>query len=201
MTVEVRRRDQWILRLTPRALRLKIEGCQRHLQSDGEPWPRAWDCPSPARPHGAEAGRARNSGAARMIPATPYSHRCSCKCGCFGDPAENCDGLCKRCWLEWCQGSESHAPLQPNSYLDTYGIGNIWTGWVISQAPELVAQTPKALLRPESPRSCPECGQQMVRRPGAWKCYPLRHEETVVIPEKIVLPRSPSIKVLEVCLP
>ena len=43
MTVTVRRRDQWILRLSPRALRLKIEGCQRHLQSDGEPWPRAWD--------------------------------------------------------------------------------------------------------------------------------------------------------------
>jgi len=43
MTVKLRHRDQWIFRLTPAALRLKIEATRRWLQTDGEPWPGAWD--------------------------------------------------------------------------------------------------------------------------------------------------------------
>lgn len=136
-----------------------------------------------------------------MTPPTPFSGRCACRCACLSGRDRHCNGLCERCWLEWCQGSETHAPVEPNSYLDTYGVGNIWTGWIIGQAPELVAQTPEALLRPETPRRCPGCGQRMARRPGGWKCYSACHKETVVVPAKIPLPRSPSIKVLEVCLP
>lgn len=131
----------------------------------------------------------------------PYSDRCACRCACQLGPAQHCNGLCESCWLEWCRGSESHAPVEPNSYLDTYGISGIWTGWVISQAPELVAETPKALLRPEVAPHCPDCGQPMVRRPGAWKCYSIRHKRPVVVLAKVVLPRSPSIRVLEMCLP
>lgn len=129
------------------------------------------------------------------------SNRCSCRCDCLCGPAHRCDGLCEECWLEWCRGSESHAPAAPNSYLDTYGVGNIWTGWVISQAPELVAQTPAALLRPEAPRRCPLCSQQMTRRPGGWKCYSPCHQQPVVILEKPTFPRSPTINALELCLP
>lgn len=43
MNAKLRRRDRWILGLSPRALCLKIEGSRRHLESDGEPWPHAWD--------------------------------------------------------------------------------------------------------------------------------------------------------------
>ena len=88
-----------------------------------------------------------------------------------------------------CQGSAEHAPITGNSYLETYGIGNIWTGWLISRAPELAAETPEVLLRPEKPRFCPVCpgSQLMARRPGGWKCY--RHEPPVVILEEARIPR------------
>jgi hypothetical protein len=123
---------------------------------------------------------------------------CACRCGCPRGPAQRCNGLCERCWLEWCQGSETHAPLANSSYMGTYGLGNIWTGWLISKAPELIAETPEALLRPEAARRCPSCGQQMSRRPGGWKCY--RHEPPIVILEEVRLPRSPQIDVIG-CLP
>lgn len=43
MPVKARRRDHWILRLTPAALRVKTNATRRWLETDGEPWPGAWD--------------------------------------------------------------------------------------------------------------------------------------------------------------
>lgn len=120
---------------------------------------------------------------------------CACRCGCPCSRDQDCDGLCEECWLEWCQGSESHAPIADNSYLGTYGVGNIWTGWLISQVPHLVAERPEALLRREAPRRCPGCDQQMARRPGTWKCYNPCHQQPVVILEEVKFPRAPNIKV------
>lgn len=82
--------------------------------------------------------------------------------------------------------------------MGVYGIGNIWTGWIISQAPELVAETPEALLRREVAPQCPECDMQMARRPDGWKCY--RHEPPIVILEEVKLPRTPHVNALR-CLP
>lgn len=136
-----------------------------------------------------------------MSTTTPYSAKCSCACACLHTPHPHSYGLCQDCLLQWCQGSDSHAPATDNSYLGTYGITNIWTGWLISQAPHLVAETPAALLRPGATPRCPDflCGAPMVRRLGAWKCY--HHEKPVVLLEEVTLPRSPTIKVLGVCLP
>jgi len=136
-----------------------------------------------------------------MSQPTPYSDRCACKCGCPHARAQNCHNLCQDCFLQWCLGSETHAPAVDNSYLATYGLGNIWGGWMISQAPHLVAEAPQALLRPDAPRRCPLCNQQMARRPGGWKCFNPWHQQPVVILEGPNLPRCPTIDALGVCLP
>jgi hypothetical protein len=136
-----------------------------------------------------------------MTPTTPYVGRCSCKCACFHNPEPHCYGLCEPCFLDWCEASDAHAPIADNSYLGTYGINNIWTGWLISRAPDLVAETPHALLRPEPTPACPLCREPMARRPGAWKCYNPAHHEPVVILERPNLPRSPRLNALGVCLP
>jgi hypothetical protein len=134
-----------------------------------------------------------------MSPAL-YEGRCSCKCRCLYHPGQHCFGLCEECFLQWSTGSTHHAPAADNSYLGTYGINNIWTGWIIGQAPELVAERPEALLRPEAPRRCPACNQLMARRPGGWKCYNPSHE-LLAISEQPKLPRSPNLKALGACLP
>ena len=131
---------------------------------------------------------------------------CACKCGARLPEGRGClirvrkdqNNLCQFCWLEWCQGAEGHAPIADNSYLGTYGLRNIWTGWIIGQAPELIAETPEALLRPESPRRCPGCPEQMVRRPGGWKCY--HHEPPLVILEEVRLPRTAQVNAMR-CIP
>jgi hypothetical protein len=122
---------------------------------------------------------------------------CACRCWCTRARHPDCDTLCETCWREWCQGSQKHAPRADSSYMGTYGLTNIWTGWLISQAPELAAQTPAALRTPEVTPRCPSpCGWRMIRRPGAWKCY--QHDPPVVIPDKLHLPHSPAITVIGV---
>lgn len=86
--------------------------------------------------------------------------------------------------------------MADNSYMGTYGLGNIWTGWLISQAPHIVAGPADALQRAERPERCPECEAQMARRPGCWKCYSSAHEDPVVVLEKVSLPRSPRLRVI-----
>lgn len=136
-----------------------------------------------------------------MSQPTPYSGRCSCKCRCYYDPAQHCHGICKECFLQWSTGSDTHAPAADNSYLGTYGLTNIWTGWIISKSPELAADTPAALLRPKTPPHCPLCDDPMARRPGAWKCYNLSHQQPVVILDQPSFPRSPNLNALGVCVP
>jgi hypothetical protein len=81
--------------------------------------------------------------------------------------------------------------------MGTFGIGNIWTGWLISQKPELVAEGADILQRYETPPRCPECDWPMVRRPGCWKCYRVEHEDKpVIVMEDAHLPRSPRLKVI-----
>ncbi|OFW63655.1 MAG: hypothetical protein A2Y74_04460 [Actinobacteria bacterium RBG_13_63_9] len=122
---------------------------------------------------------------------------CGCKCGCPWGPAPDCDGLCSACWREWCRASEKHAPIADDSYMGIYGLGNIWTGWIMSQAPHVVAEPPAYLQRHETAPRCPECDWPMVRRVGCWKCYRLAHEETVVVMEDLHLPRSPRLRVID----
>jgi hypothetical protein len=121
---------------------------------------------------------------------------CICKCGCGRERVPDCNNLCERCWRQWCEGSEKHSPIADNSYMGTYGITNPWTGWIMGQAPHLVAETPAMLLRPEAPPRCPECGADMHRRIGAWKCY--HHEEPVIVPETLDLPCSPRVKAMKI---
>ena len=60
-------------------------------------------------------------------------------------------------------------PDAGSSYLGTYGF-TAWTLWLLRRAPELLAETPKALTSREMPPFCPECRpwnlRLMVRRPG-----------------------------------
>ena len=69
---------------------------------------------------------------------------CACICRCrFGAAVPDCDGLCEGCWREWGEGSADHGPVADASYLGTYGIGGIWTGWLISiGAGHIVAEHP-----------------------------------------------------------
>ena len=132
------------------------------------------------------------------------STSCACKCNCYRSREPHCDNLCQRCWGEWCQASEKHAPAADSSYMGTFGIGNIWTGWLISQKPELVAEGADVLQRYETPPRCPDprgehpgSNSPMSRRPGCWKCYRLEHgEEPVVVMEEVRLPRSPRLAVI-----
>ena len=122
---------------------------------------------------------------------------CACACHCFGPRLQ--DGLCESCWREWGLGSADHGPVADSSYLGTYGLaGNIWTGWLISiGAGHIVAEHPGFISRYVVPEKCPDshCGASMVARPGAWKCY--RHEEAIVVPMVVKLPRSPDLQVLD----
>jgi len=123
---------------------------------------------------------------------------CACICRCrFGGPADDCDGLCEGCWREWGQGSADHGPVADASYLGTYGIGGVWTGWLLSVgASHIVAEHPGFISRYVVPPKCPDphCRAAMVARPGAWKCY--RHPEAIVKPMEIAFPKSPRLKVL-----
>ena len=123
---------------------------------------------------------------------------CACRCRCLNNRVDDADGLCAKCWQEWCHASEDHAPVADASYLGTYGITGIWTGWLISRAAHLVAETPAKLHSGEYPPMCsrshPDGGHQMVSRLGAWKCY--RHDDDVVVPKVTRLPRAPAIDVV-----
>lgn len=134
---------------------------------------------------------------------------CACKCNCYRAREPDCDGLCQRCWKEWCHASEEHGPAADTSYMGTYGLANVWTGWLISQKPELVAEGADVLQRYETPPRCPDprgehrhvlMGVPMVRRPGCWKCYRVEHDEPVVVMDKPRLPRSPRLKVINLGL-
>lgn len=118
------------------------------------------------------------------------SELCACKKACLRAPWPDCDGLCRECWEAWCTGQDGHEPIGA-TYLDVYGVGNVWTGWIMSQAPDAVAKTPGELQTVERAPRCPKCDYPMVRRVGCWKCYRLAHEETVVVPEDLELPRAP----------
>lgn len=119
---------------------------------------------------------------------------CACKCACLAYRVDGANGLCSDCWREWNTGSRDHEPVADNSYMGTYGIAGVWTGWLISQgAGHLVAESPAALQGGEYPPTCPSCPYKMVSRPGAWKCY--RHDEPIVILKRIAFPRSPDIAV------
>lgn len=106
---------------------------------------------------------------------------------------DDAEGLCAECWTDWCRGSEHHGPVADASYLGTYGITGIWTGWLISRAAHLVAETPAKLQSGEYPPMCPAGDHRMVSRLGAWKCY--RHDDDVVVPKVTRLPRAPKVDV------
>lgn len=81
--------------------------------------------------------------------------------------------------------------------MGVYGISNRWTSWLISKAPELVAETSKFLQRPMHPPRCLadlSSNHVMVRRPGAWKCY--RHEEPFVIEDRPSFSKAPGVDAL-----
>lgn len=120
---------------------------------------------------------------------------CACTCCCCRDRLQDGNGLCDRCWTEWCQASTEHAPVADNSYLGTYGITGLWTGWLISRGEGHVVGEGADFLQRYEWAKCPApfCEQRMVRRPGAWKCY--RHKEPVVVVVPDRLPRSPRVKV------
>jgi hypothetical protein len=80
------------------------------------------------------------------------------------------------------------------SYLGAYGFGP-WTLWLMRHAPELVAQTPTALLRGQAAPRCPLCRWPMVPRPGGWKCY--RHDgKAVFVEQRPKFEKAPEVDVL-----
>lgn len=120
--------------------------------------------------------------------------RCACRCECAWGAASDCNDLCEGCWRSWCLGSEDHAPLADRSYVGVYGITGVWSGWLLSRgASALLAESATDLQRSEIGPLC-GCGNRMVRRPAAWKCY--RHKEPVVVVIEEWLPRSPALVVL-----
>ena len=122
---------------------------------------------------------------------------CVCGCGCGGD--ETKDALCGSCWFKWCRGEGKHSP-RDGSYVATYGLTNVWTGWLISRGyAEIVALPPSAMFKPERAPRCPACVKEavdirMVRRPGGWKCY--HHDPPAVVADRLDLPRTPRANVL-----
>lgn len=122
---------------------------------------------------------------------------CACKCRCSRDRVPDCNDLCERCWLAWCEASEKHQPVADRSYLGTYGVTGLWTWWIANHASHMLAEPAAHFLRePERIPICPASGlapHSMVRRPGAWKCY--QHDPWVVqpIPEKLT--RAPAVTV------
>lgn len=106
------------------------------------------------------------------------------------------------------------------SYFGVYGMVNVWTAWLLSRSPELLARTPRQLRRSEPPPRCRQvergnvCNAPMVlrtmakpkadrrkrskkskaerRRAGGivWKCY--RHEQTVVVAARFDIDGSPD---------
>ena len=94
--------------------------------------------------------------------------------------------------MRWATGDSCSPP--PRSYMGVYGITNPWAGWLISKAPELVAETSKFLQRPMPSPRCPRGEHAMVRLPGTWKCY--RHEEAVVIEDRPSFSKAPVVDAL-----
>ena len=128
------------------------------------------------------------------------SDPCACRCCCWSSRSPDCDRLCEGCWREWCGGSAEHGPAADSSYMGTYGLTGVGTGWLISiGAGDLVSQPAGFISRYVVPPRCPDpfCRAPMVPRPGAWKCYRQEgHSETVVVPMTLKAPRSPQLKVI-----
>lgn len=122
------------------------------------------------------------------------SGRCDCRCLCSWSRIERTGGLCENCWGEWARFSTEHGPIADGSYLATYGITGIWSGWIMAHAAEILAETPAALQEVERRPRCPSCEMSMVLRADGWKCY--RHDELVVVPIVPRLPRSPALTVI-----
>lgn len=124
--------------------------------------------------------------------------RCACVCSCGDYRARDCSDLCEPCWRLWCIADGGHGPIADRSYMGTYGITGVWTGWMMScGAGHLVAEPASFLQTREVAPMCPVfgCNNRMLRRPGVWKCY--RHgEEPIVIVITEQFPRAPQVSVL-----
>ncbi len=86
------------------------------------------------------------------------------------------------------------SPQDP-SYLDTYGITNPWSVWLLNRHPEQLADDAAAFSESRViPPGCPRCPNRMEWRPGAFKCY--LHDPPSEIPIKHEYAKAPRLDVL-----
>ncbi len=53
-----------------------------------------------------------------------------------------CDNLCEDCWRAWCLMDDWHGPYADSSYLGVYGVGGIWTAWLINNGGSHLMELP-----------------------------------------------------------